>query len=1439
MVPGISVYRNLPMPIKVGLFVITGVGIVMAMMFVIPYRVFWVVLIGLVFVALILLFYRRFLNWIKKRKAAPMERGVLENTSTAPQGISQAAQLARLDDLRKKFEEGITKFRAAGKSLYNFPWYTIVGEPGSGKTEAVRHCNVGFPAGLQDQLQGSGGTLNMNWWFTDHAVILDTAGRLMFEEVETGGSDEWKEFLKLLKKYRPRCPMNGVFLVIPADSLIKDTADEIEQKASKIARQFDVIQRTLDVRFPVFVVITKSDLINGFREFFDDLEDPQLQHQILGWSNPTPLDEPYNPDFVEQLLKTIQNRLFRRRLALLQEIVSKSDEQSDIEKKHAIHSLYAFPQSLAKIAPRMARYLEMIFSVGSQWSGKPLFFRGIYFTSSMREGSALDEDLAESLGVSVESLPEGRIWERDRAYFLRDLFMKKVFREKGLVTYATNAKKQHLRRKAVVLISAAASVVLLLFFTIYAGICFRSSIGQMKGYFAVPAKLFALAGGRGAEQLQVIKPEGEGVYRYIGRAGITDMTEDITRSNFSTRLGEKVDQWEKKGVPWIFGPAAKFARGIKAENLSRAQAVIYETGVLLPFLTAASETMEQQENGKWTRDNPEMKVLHQFIRLKAGNPLSEEGEYSTKNLLDPLFEYIFRTDEDNKDNEDFTKRLGIYNEDKANLHQPIGLIYGEILSPTVIKNDPNFLETAIEKGTTLFNTYWSDSNQIGTDSRDYAYVDTIVKLKEAFDQFDAAEQRILALRDRFGSESGTNRVNDRWEEFISDWRISFQSLVESRENIQKYIGSLNSPQSLEVLWANVAASTLQDVNDHYQFLLSEMETESAKENSFLTRVHARLEAVYSEIAGKLINSQFAEELKLIDDRFYVRSRGENHLYEVRFQMYSKCNEQFVDIQPTYLDQIRTAILKVSEGVGKVRSDISELLALGPTTYRCKEASDICVFALELTEQKQLYNIVEFGLRSSPKSIEELGKFIETQGTWEWTGVSSNFINRRFDPKVAEDLLGGWKLLGDSLHRLAVEANLQKAFMDANEIYVEYPKLYFEYWLGTVPETMIRAKIEKDSEQFRTLIVRNVFDELIDGFGGLLESAVNPLRLYMPKTEERIKLFDADLGIVKDNRIYDKFYNECRTVLNNWRELSDDVLERRRALLRVTPADYLEDYASFSYDSSAEFVDMYWTELTLKLLSILANQVQKQGKEAFENLRTQISIKFPLEIDTETNLTQEELVQAWSYMNRIRVQEVFPQGTIGAGANTGSDDVDAQLKLLREVLPPESYKQWFEGTEKVFQGLPQTEDPYYCQITLLGQNEQRKLVEQDEGLLLDYLTEFRLVQGDYKSERFNTRSRENLRVGMFKYPGDSIQIEFYQYPSDTEIYTRVEFSQPWASLRMLHQCYDKRKNGYIKLEVKSEKGLGGVLFLQLEFSRDRDKKYPVNFPGPEQWPSLKE
>jgi type VI protein secretion system component VasK len=219
-----------------------------------------IVIIGLILVALAVFVWHLFMKWKAGKQARALRGRLSESSTSSLSSISAPARRAKLDDLRQNFGKGMEKFRAAGKDIYSLPWYVVCGEPGSGKSEAIRHCNVGFPPGLQNEMQGVGGTLNMHWWFTNQAVLLDTAGKLLFEEAPPGSTTEWSEFLNLLKKARPNCPVNGLLLVIPSESLIRDSFEEIQRKAGKIAQQLDVIQKNLDVRFPVFILITmRSD----------------------------------------------------------------------------------------------------------------------------------------------------------------------------------------------------------------------------------------------------------------------------------------------------------------------------------------------------------------------------------------------------------------------------------------------------------------------------------------------------------------------------------------------------------------------------------------------------------------------------------------------------------------------------------------------------------------------------------------------------------------------------------------------------------------------------------------------------------------------------------------------------------------------------------------------------------------------------------------------------------------------------------------------------------------------------------------------------------------------------------------------------------------------------------------------------------------------------
>jgi hypothetical protein len=610
------------------------------------------VAIGIATLVLIFAFYLLLVYWVRRRRATKM-RGDIATTG-ANSGITDAAARGRLEDLRRNFAKGIEKFESAGKDFYGLPWYVIVGEPGSGKTEAIRHSQAGFPPGLQDEFQGVGGTINMNWWFTNYAVILDTAGRLIFEEVEPGVTSEWREFLGLLKKHRYNCPVNGLLLTIPVESLVQDSPAEMERKAAKIARQLEIIQRELDVRFPVFVLVTKCDLIHGFREYFESLDDPRAQQQMLGWSNPAPLDAPFRPELLEENLNTIAQRLRRRRLGLLLDPIP---VESGSRRADEVDRLYDYPLSLSALEPRLRRYLEIIFVAG-EWTSRPLFLRGIYFTSSMREGSALDEELAQVMGLPVDRLPAGRAWERDHSYFLRDLFLDKVFREDGLVTRASNTDRLLLFRKLMFFGAGVLGLLCLLLFGIFGYRSLQESVVAQSGFWARGREGWR---GKTWQAIVVPDPAGSALYQYHGDLpvgpGLTAGTraifhyEKLSITDFHGALRELAGN--PLQIPWIFSLFAHSGTNLD-RGRQHAQRVLFEDGVVKPLLDATRQKMSEPNPVLPVHGKPdprpadqvstlEAKALAALIRVEIGarrNFGQPADGAPGKNFLAPLVDYV-------------------------------------------------------------------------------------------------------------------------------------------------------------------------------------------------------------------------------------------------------------------------------------------------------------------------------------------------------------------------------------------------------------------------------------------------------------------------------------------------------------------------------------------------------------------------------------------------------------------------------------------------------------------------------------------------------------------------------------------------------------------------------------------------------------------------------
>ena len=201
------------------------------------------------------------------------DRG-LGGPATTSATDEEAAALRRPADRRPA---ELKQARAPRGYLYEQPWYAIIGPPGAGKTTALLNAGLKFP--LADEMgqgavAGVGGTRLCDWWFTEDAVLIDTAGRYTTQDsdaaVDRAG---WETFLDLLKRTRPREPLNGVIVAVRAQrhrpGAGRANARRTPRRSATASGNW---RRGSGARMPVYAVFTKADLIAGFTEFFDDLD---------------------------------------------------------------------------------------------------------------------------------------------------------------------------------------------------------------------------------------------------------------------------------------------------------------------------------------------------------------------------------------------------------------------------------------------------------------------------------------------------------------------------------------------------------------------------------------------------------------------------------------------------------------------------------------------------------------------------------------------------------------------------------------------------------------------------------------------------------------------------------------------------------------------------------------------------------------------------------------------------------------------------------------------------------------------------------------------------------------------------------------------------------------------------------------------------------------
>ncbi|HYV31068.1 MAG TPA: type VI secretion system protein, partial [Candidatus Binatia bacterium] len=585
-----------------------------------------------------------------------------------------------------------------------------------------------------------------------------------------------------------------------------------------------------DVRFPVFVIITKCDKVNGFREFFDGVTDPQLQHQMMGWSNPSPLDEPFRPDLVDAHLSQVVQRLRKRRLGLLRDPVP---ENPTGRRTDEVDSLYALPHSLSLIAPRLRRYLETIFVAG-EWSAKPLFLRGIYFSSSMREGSALDAELAEAIGVPVDDLPEGKVWERERAYFLRDLFVEKVFRERGLVTRASNTARM-LRTQQVALFGfSALALLLFLFFAWFGTRNLETTVKKHSDIWVNATNWFP---NRTWKQ-SIVPLNADGSYADSAISQMEASGRKIFLGEFHARLREQATN-EMKANWMMPGLAGRYNHDSR-----RAQRVVFEGGVVKPLVEAARKKMERALNSDAPPERGQAEAFTALLRFEGDlltrNKEANKGEVDrdgARRFLSSLLTYV--TGKEPAADTNFVTLVDVMswtyseNEEGRGKWPPAGL--SGAMGPTNSLANNAALRVALD-------LYLKNAGvNVQTQFKQWTLVSEIVQLLEKVQATEPSLFRAVKAGDASNAElhcAALNKIKDDLDRKLTEARQAavFQGGLSLTNAYARFNGLVGGGGELDKVRLMV---------DKYRQLCAE------KDQALFTQILERLRSVQAEVARRL------------------------------------------------------------------------------------------------------------------------------------------------------------------------------------------------------------------------------------------------------------------------------------------------------------------------------------------------------------------------------------------------------------------------------------------------------------------------------------------------------------------------------------------------------------------------------------------------------------
>jgi type VI secretion system protein ImpL len=302
-------------------------------------------------------------------------RGRWQARRAALHAVAAEAPQGGVALLARKLEQALATLKSSrlalpGGRAGQLPWFMVVGHPGAGKSSLIRHSGLNFPLAPDQAGQEPAPTANCDWLFASEAVFLDTSGHYI---TQAELQPEWRGLLGLLRRKRPAKPINGVVVTLSLPEVLQHETPAFASYARQLRARLHELKQSLGLEVPVYLVITKMDLLGGFASYFSQAG-LTLGDEIWGAS----LDD-------EQLLRQQPASLLEQEFELLYRGLVQQGEALLAGQRGAQPetSLFAFPMEFHGLKQGVSRFVELLLE-DDPYHASP-WLRGFYFSSAHQQ----------------------------------------------------------------------------------------------------------------------------------------------------------------------------------------------------------------------------------------------------------------------------------------------------------------------------------------------------------------------------------------------------------------------------------------------------------------------------------------------------------------------------------------------------------------------------------------------------------------------------------------------------------------------------------------------------------------------------------------------------------------------------------------------------------------------------------------------------------------------------------------------------------------------------------------------------------------------------------------------------------------------------------------------------------------------------------------------